>query len=165
MAITTNHTIRSTVRTGTEFGNRNGVENLTVQLNVPNGTAAGQADLVAFDERTVADGATDAIDLTATLTDVYGDAVSFAEVTEIFITNSARSGTANTTNLTVGGGANGYAGLVQTVLAPGGRTNPANYDSADGLGAVVDGTGDLINVVNAAGAAATYRIVVVGRSS
>lgn len=165
MAITTNHTIASSNRSGTEFGNRTGDENLTIALNVVSGTSAGQADLVAFDERTVASGATDAIDLTATLTDVYGDVVNFAEVTEIFITNTARSGVANTTSLTVGGGSNAYTGIVQQTIAPGGRINPANYDAAAGLGAVTPGTGDIINVVNASGAAATYRIVVVGRSS
>lgn len=133
--------------------------NMTYPMPLVNGTAANQADRMFKDTRTVADGATDDIDLTA-VEDAFGTALGAAEVVTIFI----RSNPTNTTNLTIGGSTADYAGMPDQTISPGGIVLVHNQ-GVNGLGAVVDTTGDTIRVVNAAGAQASYEIVVIARSA
>lgn len=134
------------------------------------GTTAGNADLLWMDERTVASGANDDLDLNGVLTNAFGQAVNMLEVVAILIINAPKSGVANTTNLTIGGGTNpvvGYlGGTTPTIgpIRPGGLRLLAETDAA-GLCAVTAGTGDILRVANSAGASATYQIAILGRSA
>jgi len=130
--------------------------------DVANGTGNGQANLVWSDTRTLASGANETIDLRA-LTDAHGAAVAFAEVGSIVIEALA----ANSTNLTFGDGASEpwvapWGGVdAALVLTPGARVgfhSPAGY-------AVANDSADKLYVVNGSGAAATYKIGILGRNA
>lgn len=162
--VQSNYSMSADTTVSTEYGSSTITEELRRSRSIADGTGADQADLRILDARTVADGATDAIDLTSTLTDVNGNAVVFAEVCEVYVINAPQTGAANTVNITVGGGSNAYAGIPQVTLAPARDFMMRDY-SATGLGAVTDGTGDIINVVNAGGADVNYQIVVIGRTA
>jgi hypothetical protein len=126
-----------------------------------NGTGANQANEVWHDQRSLATGANEDLDLAGALTGVLGGTLTFAAIKAIIFAAAAQ----NTTNLTVSRPAsNGVPFLAAAsdafVLTPGGLfvlTNP----SAGGILVTAD-TGDLINVANAAGATATYDVVIIG---
>lgn len=140
------------------------------EINLTPGTGAGMADLLFVDERQVASGATDAIDVAGVLAAALGGTIAMVEVVAILIINAPRNGAPNTTNLTVGGGTNPLAGWLggttPTVgpIRPGGMLLRAESDIA-GICAVTAGTGDTLNIVNSAGAIATYQIAIIGRSA
>lgn len=122
------------------------------------GVASGQADLMYADSGQIADGGQVDIDLTTAL-DAFGAALGAVNVTEILIVAAA----ANTTVITVGGSSADYAGLPGQALGPGAMVYHVN--AAAGLGAVVDITGDIIRLDNAAGAVANYNIYISARSA
>lgn len=124
-----------------------------------NGTGANQADLMYTSTLTIASGATEDIDLTSALSP-FGAALAAAEVVEIFIASAS----ANTTNLTVGGSSQDFAGLPDQTVTPGGQIYMRN-PSASGLGAVTDGSSDTIRLVNASGASASVDVYVSARSA
>ena len=136
-------------------------------INVSNlltsGTGDNQADVLWVDQRTVGDGATDSLDLSGSLTDAFGATVTLVDVKGIYI----RSANANTTNLSVGGNANGLINWIsaatdQVQVQPDGLF----LLSAPNTGyAVTAATGDVLDVVNAAGATALYDIVIWGTSA
>lgn len=88
----------------------------------------------------------------------------------MFIINASRSGVANTTALTIGGGSNPVVGFLggttPTIgpIRPGGFVFIACPDAA-GIGAVTAGTGDILRIANASGAAAVYQIAILGRTA
>ena len=136
-----------------------------VAWQIASGTAASQADRIWADTRTVADGATDALDLSGTLTDAFGATVSFATLKAIVIAAAS----ANTTTLTLArpAGATGVTLFAATsdALAPisaGGLVCWVN--PAAGL-TVTNSTADIINVVNSASAAANYDVILIGTSA
>lgn len=161
MAFTSNNSLRlSATLTGPgDLGTDTSALNTTIGMALSDGTSAGQADLMFKDTRTVADGATDDIDLTS-IEDAFGNPLSAAEVVTIFI----RSLDTNTTDLTIGGSSADYTGLPDQTIAPGGIAVHHN-SGANGLGAVTDSSSDIIRVVNGAGAQASYEIVVIARSA
>jgi hypothetical protein len=136
----------------------------TVTVDLANGVAADQGDVIWSDQRTLATATTEDLDLAGGgLTDVYGTAFAPAKVKVLVISSAS----ANTTNLTLFGDANGVPILDDPsdtiTLKPGGVfciVDPtlAGY-------AVTAGTGDIIQVANAAGASATYDIIIIGTSS
>lgn len=133
------------------------------------GTTVGKFDLVYTAERTVTTGANDDIDLSGVLVSPLGTSVVAAEIVALLIINRQRNGTANTTNLTIGAGANpwiGALGATHTIgpIRPGGVVMLAASDAA-GLGAVTAGTGDILRVANSAGASNTYQIAILGRTA
>jgi hypothetical protein len=132
----------------------------SVIATLADGTGAGKNNKVFYDERTLADGATEDLDMSGALTDGFGQAVVFTKIRLIAIFSVA----ANTTLLTVGGDAASVPifGAVNDVLsvAPGGAFVLYNPSLA-GIG-VTATTGDIIQVANAAGAEAVYRILVCG---
>lgn len=141
--------------------------------SLSNGVSANQADLVYLSERTVATAANDDIDLTGVLKGALGENLNFVRIVAIMIENAPKlaSALANTTNLTLGAAAaNGYSGFVgastHTIgpIRPGGVLVMCNPD-ATAFGTVTAGTGDILRVANSAGAAATYQIAILGRSS
>jgi hypothetical protein len=127
------------------------------------GTGANQADVIFCDTRSVATGATDDLDLNGGgLLDPFGVAFAPAKVKALYIKSAA----ANTTNLTIGNDALPLPVLSADdtiTLQPGGVlliTWPAAAGIAVGAGAT-----DTLQIVNGAGATATYDIVIVGTSA
>ncbi len=134
-----------------------------------NGTTANKADLIYVDERTVTTGANDDIDLAGSLSDAFGSTIAAAEIVAIMIINGPISGSANTTDLTLGAGANpfiGFLGATDTIgpIKPGGVFMLAAGDAA-GIGSVTAGTGDIFRVANSSGASATYQIAIIARTA
>jgi len=139
-------------------------------VELADGTGADQCDIAWFDERTVADGANDDIDLAGALTDAFGASVAAAELVALFVRNAPISGAANTTTLTLGGAGSpveGFLGGTSPTIGP--LTPGAGAllfaPGADGLGAVTAGSADELRVANGSGAAATYQIAVLARSA
>lgn len=138
---------------------------LNKKLDFANGTASGQADIVFTDERTVNAASNDDIDLAGVLSDAFGGTITAAEVVGIVIVAAAANGNA----LSVGGGSNPW---ITAWLAtgdgikvfPNGVFCNFAYDAV-GLGTVTAGTGDILRVANAGGAACTYKIVILARTA
>ena len=129
-----------------------------------NGVGANQANVIWSDQRTLTTGASEDLDLIGGgLTDAFGVAVAPAKLRAVVITSAS----ANTTNLTLFGDA-ALVLLLNTAattvtLQPGGMyvyTAPATAGVT-----VTATTADIIQVVNAAGASATYNIILLGTSS
>lgn len=131
---------------------------------ITSGTAAGSADRLWADTRTVATGATDTIDLYGTLTNAFAQVVTFVKCRAIVVFAAA----ANTTTLQVARPAANGALLFAAVsdalcaLSAGGFFCWA--DPAAGF-TVTDTTGDLLSIINSAGASASYEIAIVGTSA
>lgn len=158
--------------TGTaDFGAPVSNVDFTQAFTFADGTAAGQADIIWTDERTVASASNDDIDLSP-IVDAIGVSRAPVEIVGIILVNAPRSGAANTTNLTLGVGTNpvtpGFlGGTTPTVgpIRPGGMFMIWNSDNAAGFGAITATTADILRIANSSGAAATYQIAVVGRSA
>ena len=134
------------------------------------GTGANAADLIYANERTVATGANDDIDLAGALSDAFGATIAAAEIVSVLVINGPASGTANTTDLTIGGGSNPFLGFLggttPTIgpIKPGGCFMISAGDAA-GVGAVTAATADILRITNSSGASATYQIAIVARSA
>lgn len=135
----------------------------SLSVGLTSGNGANQADEVFADTRTVNSGATENLDLAGGVANVLGVTVAFAKVKAIAL----KSKTTNTTNLTIGNGTNpvvgglfGAAGANEIVLKPGGFVMFGD-PSAAGV-TVTAATGDILKIVNGAGAAADYDIIIVG---
>jgi hypothetical protein len=128
------------------------------------GVAANQADVAFSDTRQVLTAATDSLDLAGGgLVDAFGVAFAPAKVRAILI----YSRPTNTTNLTLFGDANSVGILntaaTTTTLTPGSAFLAINMALAGW--AVGAGATDIVKIVNAAGATATYDIVIIGTSA
>ena len=130
-----------------------------------NGVGANQADVIWSDERTVGSGATDSIDLAGVLTGLLGGTLTMARVKAIRVRNSNNAGTPNTTAISLtrpaSNGVPIFAAAGDAIPIPPGGQVLITAPSAAGY-VVTAGTGDLIDIVNAAGASAVYRIEVIG---
>lgn len=132
------------------------------QVPLASGTGAGQVDLEFDDERSLADGANESLDLAGGLTDAFGNVLTFAKLKLLAIQNKSATQT-----LSVGGAAsNGFVTWVGdptdiVKIGPGAMAllicNPAGV-------AVTPSTGDLLKIANSAGAACIYDIVIAGTS-
>ncbi len=136
-------------------------------VSLTDGTAAGKADKVFHDRRTLAASGTEDLDLAGVLIDAFGAAITFARIKGIFVGAAA----ANTNNVVVGAAsATQWATLLNTTgtltLRPG-ASFCAIAGAADATAwAVTAGTGDLLKIANsAAGTSVTYDIVIVGASA
>lgn len=140
-------------------------------IGLTSGVGLNQADKVWSKSSTLAASAVDTFDLQGGLVDAFGIAFTPAKVKAILIVASA----ANTTNLTIQNVLNGVPILGASgtgctagpfgnaVIRPG--TAFLLADPTLAAFAVTAGTGDLITVTNAAGASASYDIVILGASS
>lgn len=129
-----------------------------------NGVGANQANVIWSDSRTLTTGATEDIDLIGGgLTDAFGVAVAPAKLRSVVVI----SATSNTTNLTLFGDAASplilNTAATTFTLQPGGMF-VATWPATAGV-TVTAATADIIQVVNAAGASATYSIILIGTSS
>lgn len=136
--------------------------------SLTNGIGAGQADQIFHDRRTIAASANDDLDLAGTLTNAFGQTVTFAKVKAIVVAAAA----ANVNNVLVGGDATNtfftYAVAEgdALILRPG-ATFALVAGSADATGyAVTAGTADLLRLSNSgAGSSVTYDVVIIGTSA
>lgn len=131
------------------------------------GTAAGQADMIFTDERTLAASATEDLDLAGVLTGPFGATLTFARIKGLAISASA----SNTNNVVIGAAAsNAWATLLNSTgtvtLRPGGNFM-VSAGVADATGwAVTAGTGDLLKIANSAGSTSVvYQLVIIGASA
>lgn len=126
-----------------------------------NGSGLNQATKLFTDTRAVTTGATDSMDLNGgTLADAFGVTLVFAALKGLII----RSAAANTTNLTILGNAAAVP-ILNTVattitIKPGGVF--VWLDTSAAGTTVTAATGDIIQVVNAAGATANFDIAIIG---
>lgn len=141
---------------------------LDMTVSLANGTgAAGLADLLFADTRTLGASGTEDLDLSGSLTDAFGVAQVFARVVAFIVRASA----ANTNNVVVSRPAsNGWplfsAASDAIALRPG-ETFMIACGDADATGhAVTAGTGDLVTITNSgSGTSVSYDVVVIGRST
>lgn len=129
------------------------------------GAGADQCDLQFHDQRTLSTGANEDLDLAGALADAFGDTLTFARIKGIVVIAAA----GNTTDLTLTAKAtNGVSGLFAAlgdgvVIGPDGAFIWITPD-ASGV-AITASTADLLNMANAAGASATYDIIIIGAAS
>lgn len=135
------------------------------RLTWASGVGANQADELWSDERTVTTGATDSLDFAGSLTRLLGGTLTFARIKAIRVRNSNAAGTPNTTTISLTRPASNGVPIFTAAgdaipIPPGGSVTIVNPSAAGYV--VTPATGDLIDIVNAAGASATYRIEVIG---
>ncbi|MFD8556623.1 hypothetical protein ACFV1N_04930 [Streptosporangium canum] len=137
-------------------------------IRLTDGTAAGQANRIFHDRRTIAASGSESLDLAGGLTDPFGASLTFARIKLMLLI----AATGNSNNVVMGGAAsNGFAtpfgdATDKLVIRPG-ATLLLAAGEADGSGyAVTTATGDLLAVANSgAGSAVTYDIVLIGASA
>jgi hypothetical protein len=160
----------SAVQTGTNDYGGVFTPSLNYVVDLVDGVAAGAADQLFCDERTVASASNDDLDLAGVLQSAFGQTLTMVKIVAIMIINAPRSGAANTTNLTVGAGTNPFLGFLGGTTPTVGPLRPgATFylacDNLAGLGSVTAGTADILRIANSSGAAATYQIAIVARSA
>lgn len=173
MALTADILLRLTASQtgGNDFGGPNFNPKMEKALALTDGTTANKADIAFFDERTVATGADDDIDLAGVLSDAFGSTITMAEVVAIFIINAPKSGApANTTDLTIGGSSAPFLGFLSGTTPTVGPIKPGGFfmigaGDAAGIGTVTATTADILRVTNSSGASATYQIGIIARSA
>jgi hypothetical protein len=140
---------------------------ISVSQTLTDGVAAGNADRVFADTRTLAASGTEDLDLSGALTDAFGATVIFARVKAVAVFAHAD----NTNNVNVTRPAsNGFPLFLAASdgigLRPG-EVFALAAGAADAVGHVVTaGTGDLLTITNAAGTTGvTYDIIVIGVSA
>lgn len=132
-------------------------------IALASGVAADMADKVYTNAYTILTGATQSIDVSGSLVDALGAAFVLVKLKAILI----YSRPTNTTNLTLLGNANsvpilGTKATTMTLL-PGGLFLLIQPPLA-GI-AVTAATGDILDIVNAAGASALVDVILVGTSA
>jgi hypothetical protein len=153
-----------------DFGGPVFAPTMEAVISLTAGTAAGEANLVWFDERAITTGASLDLDLSGVLTDAFGATITAVELVALFVINGPRSGTANTTNLTIGAGTNpivGYLGGTNPTIGP---IRPGSFvllgsSDAAGYGAITAATGDILRITNSAGATNNCQIAFIARSA
>ena len=149
-----------------DFGPQRFEGKVSTLLPFANGTGVGQADILFADERTVASGANDDLDLAGVLSNAFGQTITAAEVVAVLVINKPllASDAANTTNLTLGGASQAVPNIASGPIGPGGCVLLADPD-AGGLATVTGGSSDHLRVANSSGAAAKYQILILARSA
>jgi hypothetical protein len=137
-------------------------------VSTADGTGLDQADKLWHDQRTVAAGSDDDLDMTALANSIFGSSVSisFAKVKAILIVNTS---TTSGQVLRVGGAGAGLAfatpfnGSVTAVVEVGADSCLMLMNKKDGW-AVTPTTGDLLRVANPGASPVTYKVVIIGTS-
>ncbi len=165
LAATLTAAIAGTFKKDVDFNDLQAVQNLglTVATAYANGTGANQANQVWTDERTLADAASETLDLAGSLVDEFGGTVTFTAIKAFLIQNES----ADAFLLFEPGDTNGFTGPFadasdQLKIPPGGcllLTNP----TAAGW-AVTAGTGDIIKLSHdgTGSNTLTYKIAIIG---
>lgn len=135
------------------------------RISLPDGIAAGKADKVFGDQRTILASANDDLDLAGGLTDEFGGVINFAKVKAIIVAAAA----SNVNDVKLGGAAaNQFVGpfgaAAHTASVPPGGVLVLTAPAAGW--AVTAATGDLLRVANSgAGSSVTYDIILIGTSA
>jgi hypothetical protein len=137
-------------------------------VSLADGVAAGQANRLFADTRTLAASSTEDLDLAGILTDAFGAAITFARIKAMVIKAAA----ANTNNVLVGGASatqflSWVGAATHTVTLRPGATLALIAGDADATGYVVGaGTADLLKIANSAGVTpVSYDVVLIGTSA
>jgi hypothetical protein len=128
--------------------------------NYTNGTGSGQADLMYNVRGSLAASGTDTYDLDAgTLTDRYGNALTFVKVKSIVVSHTS---TSSASSISMAGDFTTTHSLPQQAIVAGGHT-----EASDPTGYTVTATtADVITIVNADGSnVATYDLYIIGTSA
>lgn len=139
----------------------------TYQTVLADGFAAGQADKIFHDTRTLTASSNEDLDLAGVLADPLGLTLTFARIKALIVAAAAT----NVNNVVVGAAAsNAWAtllGATHTITLRPGAVFAAVAGVADATGyAVTAGTGDLLRVTNGgAGTSVSYDIIVIGASA
>jgi hypothetical protein len=135
-------------------------------LQLASGTAAGQADLIFSDTRTIAASGTDTLDLAGSLVDALGSTLTFARVKGLII----YAAPGNTNDVVYGGAASNTwvgpfvdatdkrkvkPGGIEVVFAPGAAGFPVTAATAD----------QLLIANGGAGTSVSYDVVIIGASA
>jgi hypothetical protein len=135
-------------------------------MQLASGTAAGQADLIFSDQRTITASGTDALDLAGSLVDALGSTLTFARVKGLIV--YAASGNVN--DVVIGGAASNTwvnwvgdatdkvkvkPGGIFCLFAPGANGYPVTAATAD----------QLLIANGGAGTSVTYDVVIIGASA
>lgn len=135
----------------------------TYSFDWTDGGGANQAQKLFVDQRTVATGANDDIDLAGALVDQFGATLTFTAVKGLWLYSLP----ANTTNLTIGGASstwvawNSGTNAALTPITPGAPVLLLN-PSATGWASISGGSTDILRISNSAGASAVYDLVIFG---
>lgn len=137
----------------------------TISIEYADGVGANQANTLFADTRTLTASATEDLDLTGALTDVFGATVTNARIKGIRV----RAAAGNTNNVIVGAASGTqWATLLNaagTITLPPGAFFSAFTPTAAGW-AVTAGTGDLLKIANSGGSTSvTYTIELIGAAS
>jgi hypothetical protein len=171
MAVTVTATASSSVAaniTGApNLGTSQAALNQQLGVALTNGTGAGQADTVWFDQRTLTASSNETLDLNGSLRDALNDLVSLVRVKVLVIS----AATTNTNNVVVGGGSTTFTGMLGAtthtmILRPGacmtwfvGNTDATAYT-------LTAGSSDLLQIANSSsGSSVVYNICVIGCSA
>jgi hypothetical protein len=137
-------------------------------VDLASGTAAGQADRIFHDTRTLAASATEDLDLAGVLTDAFGATLTFVRIKGLIVAAAA----ANTNNVIVGGASatqfvSWVGAATHTVTVRPGAVLALFAGAADSTGYVTAaGSTDLLKIANSGGTTGvTYDVVVVGCSA
>src|SRR5687768_5848101 len=79
----------ATLTGSADFGAPSSRPNFARQIDLASGTGAGQADTMWTDRRTIAASGSEDLDLTGTLTDVFGATVDLARVKVLYVAAAA----------------------------------------------------------------------------
>jgi len=162
--------LRATQQGTNDFGGPAFAPEMSKVLTLGNGTTANNADILWLDQRTVSSASDDDLDLNGVLTNAFGVTVSAVELVALFVINEPRTGSANTTNLTIGNASNPVVGFLGGTTPTFGPIRPGGFvffgcGDAAGFGAITASTGDILRIANSAGASATYQIGIIARSA
>lgn len=139
---------------------------LSSLASLTSGTAAGMADRVFTDTRTLGASATENLDLAGVLTDAFGATITFVTIKAVIVRAAAANNVANPVQVTRPA-SNGVPLFIAAsdgiALAPG--YTFAWFGSGTGV-TVTAATGDIITVTNGAGTnSVNYDVIIIGTSA
>lgn len=165
LASTVRVSVNATKSKTADFEDASSVIGKALSIALTDGAGANQADLIFKDTVTLAASGTADLDLSGSLTDVYGAAQVFARLKAIIVIAAA----ANTNNVNVTRPASNGVPLFLAAsdglpVKPGGAFV---WVAPDATGVVVTAsTGDLITFTNSAGTTSvTYDVILIGASA
>jgi hypothetical protein len=155
--------IQATHTSSVNLGSASRRVGLDRMLRFAEGAGAGQVNKIFADRRTLSASASEDLDLSGTLTDVFGAVINLTEVKAILVI--AASG--NTNNVVLGGASatqfvGPFGAATHTIAVPPGGVFYMLHPGANGW-EVSAGVSDLLKVANSgAGTSVTYDIVILG---
>jgi len=148
-----------------DLGPKSAIAAISKALSWDSGVAAGQADLMFSDTRTLGPSATENLDLAGTLADAFGTTLTIVKLRLLWVYAAVANNVANAVQLTRPA-SNGVPFLIAAGdginLGPG-----AGFLWFDPIGVTVTAaTGDLLTVTNGAGTnSVNYDVLIVGTSA